>query len=178
MSELAYRNNLNELKFRLIKQCEDQEKSDLAKRILIGKTLLEMRERVEAGEAGAITWWDWYEGNIRVRSRRDAERLMEIARQKNPTVAYEGAKAKDAAAHRERRAALATDVCRKSSQPHHLTLVEPSKAPQEALPIDEDLIDAALEAWRPLNLSEWRRAEARLEALYQEKFVRRAKINS
>jgi hypothetical protein len=53
-------------------------------RIRAGQLLLTMRERIEAGEAGKnVGWWDWYKDNI-VRSRRDAEKVMALARNADP----------------------------------------------------------------------------------------------
>jgi hypothetical protein len=55
-------------------------------RIRLGTTLNEMRERIETGEEGQITWWDWYEAHF-VRSRRDAERVMALALEADPVAA-------------------------------------------------------------------------------------------
>jgi hypothetical protein len=59
-----------------------------------GQKLLELRHRVEAGEAGKIGWWDWYEANIG-RSRKDGEKLMRLAAAENPELAFEEERAKD-----------------------------------------------------------------------------------
>jgi hypothetical protein len=89
-------------------------------RLEVGNMLLELRQRVEAGEVGdiaAVDWWGWYEDNFR-RSRRDAERLMEIASADDPQAALEQRRAYDAAqsqAYRDRKkqAQIApTDVSR------------------------------------------------------------------
>jgi hypothetical protein len=68
-------------------------------RLKVGMKLLELRERVEAGEAGEISWWDWFEqrrvdGPFLLRSRKDAERLMRIARAEDPESALEEDNAK------------------------------------------------------------------------------------
>jgi hypothetical protein len=52
-----------------------------------------MRERIEAGEAGKnVGWWDWYKDNI-VRSRRDGEKVMALARNADPEAAAEAERA-------------------------------------------------------------------------------------
>jgi hypothetical protein len=49
-------------------------------RLLAGQLLLVLRRRIEAGEAGTVSWWDWYEANFAsFRSRKDAEKIMKMA---------------------------------------------------------------------------------------------------
>lgn len=75
-----------------------------ALRIRTGQILLELRARVDAGEIGEIaTWWEWYDDNF-TRSRRDAERLMEIASAEDPQAAYQTAKDRNADQQRASRA--------------------------------------------------------------------------
>jgi hypothetical protein len=51
-----------------------------ARRIKIGHLLLELQQRIDAGENGDLcTFWEWFE-DMFTRSRSDAERLMTIAR--------------------------------------------------------------------------------------------------
>ena len=58
-------------------------------RIYAGQLLLGLRERVEAGECGeGVWWWKWYDNHF-TRSRRDAERVMAIARSEDPDSAAE-----------------------------------------------------------------------------------------
>jgi len=64
----------------------DNEKKAYRARIVVGQMLIELRGRIEAGEAGAIEWWDWYDNQF-VRSRRDAERCMKIAASEDPEAA-------------------------------------------------------------------------------------------
>jgi hypothetical protein len=52
-------------------------------RILAGKLLLNLRERIENGEAGNTSWWQWYLQHF-VRSTRDAQKLMELAQSLDP----------------------------------------------------------------------------------------------
>ena len=60
-----------------------------ARRIKIGHLLLELQQRIDAGENGDLcTFWEWYAGMF-TRSRSDAERLMTIARDDNSEAAYQ-----------------------------------------------------------------------------------------
>jgi hypothetical protein len=75
-------------------------------RISAGKRLVELQARIEAGEAGrSVKWWAWYTANFKNRTRRDAQRVMALARSDDPGVAAEGERAKNraaVAAHRKR----------------------------------------------------------------------------
>jgi hypothetical protein len=63
-------------------------------RLDAGRMLLELRQRIEKGEAGKdVVWWPWYESKF-VRSRRDAERVMAMAGAEDPEAAWEEEKAK------------------------------------------------------------------------------------
>jgi hypothetical protein len=69
--------------------------------------LAEMRQRIEAGEAGDVSWWSWFDKNVQ-RSRKDAEKLLAIASASNPeaAAAEERRKAREGMAEmRKRRAA-------------------------------------------------------------------------
>ena len=80
-----------------------------ALRIRTGQILLELRARVDAGEIGEIaTWWERYAKFTR--SRRDAERLMEIASAEDPQAAYQTAKDRNADQQRASRARKADEV--------------------------------------------------------------------
>ncbi len=69
-----------------------QRKVNLA-RIEVGFLLLELKQRIDAGEYGELAvWWEFYEEKFK-RSRRDAERLMVIAAADDPKAAYELEKA-------------------------------------------------------------------------------------
>jgi hypothetical protein len=76
-------------------------------RIATGQLLLDLRRRIESGEAGAdVEWWPWYESKF-VRSRKDAERLMRIASAEDPEAALIGEREKTriaVAKHREKKA--------------------------------------------------------------------------
>ena len=67
-----------ETSFDKIKQY--REKADQY-RISAGKQLVELQARIEAGEAGTnVKWWGWYAANFKNRTRRDAQRVMALAR--------------------------------------------------------------------------------------------------
>lgn len=57
-------------------------------RIACGEMLIELRRRIEAGEAGEIGWWVWYRQHC-VRSRKDAEKVMRMARCEHPELGAE-----------------------------------------------------------------------------------------
>ena len=92
-----------EVSFDKIKQYS--EKTDQY-RISAGKQLVELQARIEAGEAGkGVKWWAWYAANFKNRTRRDAQRVMALARSDDPGAAAEEERAKNraaVAAHRKR----------------------------------------------------------------------------
>ena len=47
-------------------------------RLEAAKLLHQLRERIEAGEEGDVSWWQWCEYNIE-RSRKDCEALLRLA---------------------------------------------------------------------------------------------------
>jgi hypothetical protein len=57
-------------------------------RITAGKKLLEAQERVQRGEAGAVTWTAWVKANIH-RSMRDVQKCMALAKSDDPKHALE-----------------------------------------------------------------------------------------
>jgi hypothetical protein len=75
-------------------------------RISAGKQLAELQARIEAGEAGkGVKWWVWYAANFKNRTRRDAQRVMALARSDDLGAAAEKERAKNraaVAAHRKR----------------------------------------------------------------------------
>jgi hypothetical protein len=47
-------------------------------RIRVGQMLIELRRRVDNGEAGeGVHWWSWYQEHF-TRSRKDAEKIMRM----------------------------------------------------------------------------------------------------
>jgi hypothetical protein len=65
-----------------------------------GRSLLIMRRRVEAGEAGDVTWWHWFTDNIQGPSRKTAERWLGIAAEEDPEAATLEYRKHDAERHR------------------------------------------------------------------------------
>ena len=65
------------------------------KRLVAGQRLLELRQRVEAGEAGDASWWDLYDQRLaQFRTRKDAERLMRMAASDDAEAAFEAERTK------------------------------------------------------------------------------------
>jgi hypothetical protein len=63
-------------------------------RIRAAARLNDLRKRIEDGEAGeGVNWWEWYESKF-VRSRKDAEKVMALARSDDPEGAIEQERAK------------------------------------------------------------------------------------
>jgi hypothetical protein len=80
------------------------ERRAYATRIVVGQMLIALRKRIEAGEAGeGVNWWKWYQDNF-ARTRRDAERVMALARADDPEAAHEAAKAETREAVQKHRA--------------------------------------------------------------------------
>jgi len=73
------------------------------RRLAAAQLLLRLRERIEAGQEGAVNWWEWCAVNIE-RSRKDCERLMRIASAEGPEAALEADNAKARDRMRELRA--------------------------------------------------------------------------
>jgi hypothetical protein len=73
-------------------------------RVSAGKMLVELKVRIDAGEAGkGVKWWVWYEENFKNRSRRDAQRVMALARSDDPEAAAEKERTKNREATAARR---------------------------------------------------------------------------
>jgi hypothetical protein len=71
-------------------------------RISAGKQLVELKARIEAGEAGkGVRWWTWYAENFTKRTRRDAQKVMALANADDP----EAAAAEERSKNREAKAA-------------------------------------------------------------------------
>ena len=59
-------------------------------RITAGKLLVELEARIVAGEAGqGVKWWVWYAEHFKNRTRRDAQKVMALARSDDPEQAAE-----------------------------------------------------------------------------------------
>ena len=57
-------------------------------RLVAGVMLLDLRKRIDSGEAGDVSWWAWYEQKF-VRTRKDAEKPMKLAAAEDPELAFE-----------------------------------------------------------------------------------------
>jgi hypothetical protein len=151
----------------------------LPRRIQCGLKLLELRRRVEAGEAGNIGWWAWYQTKF-TRSRRDAERLLEFASQEDPQAAYEIAKAKHAAdtrAYRERQRQVSDS--RESEEPPlkvsaHRTPktkgggAQPVDVELTPPPIQQELIEEGLALYWRMNPPTRRRYFVELKKVHRD----------
>jgi hypothetical protein len=138
-------------------------------RIEAGRLLLELRSRVEAGEDGRVSWWDWY-GQKFARSRRDAERVMEIASQEDPEWAYDKMKEKRQQYNQSRKEVVKERGSnrwtpepqdRKVGKPN-VRVVQPK--PQEE--IQQNLIDMAMSIVNRMNVP----TKARFARLFERSF--------
>jgi hypothetical protein len=134
---------------------EAEQKTQSA-RVECGIELMALRVRIEAGEAGKITWWQWYEQKF-TRSRADAEKVMAIASDANPQAAYEAAKARNAEinrAYRQRERNLSRsrerdqDEARANDQHQHK---EPDQEVLPPEPSQYDLIDQIVVLFKQLH---------------------------
>jgi hypothetical protein len=58
-------------------------------RVRTGKLLIELRDRIEAGEAGdGKPWWKWFTENIAI-GRSNAKQCMRLAKAKDPNAAHD-----------------------------------------------------------------------------------------
>jgi hypothetical protein len=110
--KLVFRDDLGELVHQIHMLWDDAEAFSRqaqakykSKRIKIGQALLEAKRRVEAGDGGALSWWDWYNRHF-ARSRQDAHRLMTLAASEDPQAAEQADREyhrKAVQEHRERK---------------------------------------------------------------------------
>jgi hypothetical protein len=99
----------------------DSDKKGNRARLAAGTMLLNLRSRIESGEAGdGISWWAWYESKF-VRSRRDAEKVMALAASDDPVAADEDEKQRNRTAQQKHRDAA--DVSRDDVVKDALNLV-------------------------------------------------------
>jgi hypothetical protein len=144
-------------------------------RVECGELLLELRKRIEGGELGKIEWWAWYGENF-TRSRRDAERVMELASQEDPEAAERSYKANNAAAHRQAydqqpRVKINGDnratekiLAAESVKRPPLALVETLPEPE----IQHDLIDRAIAVVKLMNIHTRHRFIVKLRQVYRD----------
>lgn len=169
---LPHRKTVNDLLLLATKRMTEAKSSC----VRAGETLLELRERIEAGEAGDVGWWDYYEKHFAF-TRRHAERLMALASQENPQQAHEQAKAKHAADMRERRVEQAencnhaTHVSRKNnpieSSPRPQLRIVATEKPQEP-ELRWGLIEEAIGLVRAMSRAERLQFVMQLKKIYRE----------
>jgi hypothetical protein len=179
--KLILRDDLGELVHQIHKLWDDAEAfareaqvKYKSKRIRIGIALLEAKRRVEAGEGGALSWWDWYKRHFE-RSREDATRVMKMAAAENPEAAHEAEKAKardGMRALRDRRRVINNDdVNHKGtacSQPV-LKVVE-SVTPPEPI-VDYTMANDALNLFKRMNIPTRKYFIANLRKAYRESWL-------
>jgi hypothetical protein len=103
-----------------------------------GRIRLEMRKRVEAREAGDVTWWEWFKERGPNISRKHAERWLGIASKDDPEAAaleYHERHAGHQRDYRERKklAATAHGEREVEPEPEPAAEPEPEPAPREAV---------------------------------------------
>jgi hypothetical protein len=64
-------------------------------RISAGKQLVELKARIEGGEAAKVKWWAWYTEHFKNRTQRDAQRVMKLASSDDPDAAGEQERTKN-----------------------------------------------------------------------------------
>jgi hypothetical protein len=180
MAEVARRNSTNELVLLAHKRWKAHEdfvegarKKGEANRVAIGMILLELRTRIEAGEEGEISWWQWY-GQKFARSRQDAQKLMDIASADDPAAAHEVAKAVNrqaVAAHRARtRVAYIGHVSDKNKPAKstkvvsNVVQIDPPPPPD----IDYDLAESTINMVRKMNRPTRLYFVTKLKKVYRE----------
>jgi hypothetical protein len=113
----------------------DAEHRTRTARIECGIELMALRARIEAGEAGKIGWWEWYQQKF-TRDRRDAERIMAIASAENPQAAHEAEKAATRKRMQRLRARTGAQTqCAPGPEPE---ILPPEPSPQE---IENQIVD-------------------------------------
>jgi hypothetical protein len=91
-------------------------------RISAGKQLVELQARIETGEAGkSVKWWAWYAEHFKNRTRRDAQKVMALARADDPDAAAE----KERTKNREAKAAQRRRVASGAPQPEDTSDSQP-----------------------------------------------------
>jgi len=131
-----------------------------AARIECGAELLALRARIEAGEAGEISWWEWYQQKF-TRSRADAEKLMAIASNMNPELAHAAAKARNAEINRAYR--------QRQQQPSRSREREPEPEP-EILPPEpnpQEIEDRIINLFKQLHRQAQVRCATKLRRIIQ-----------
>lgn len=106
---------------RKIEAVEQSDKKTKNLQIEVGKLLVELRERVDAGEVGELaTWWEWFEDNrmlFRNIERKTAERYMWFAGDTDPEKKLADYKAAEAARLRNFRSVRTLQNNQEKSKP-------------------------------------------------------------
>jgi hypothetical protein len=140
----------------------DAEHRTQTARIECGMELVALRARIEAGEAGAITWWSYYEQKF-TRSRADAEKVMAIASAANPQQAHEAAKARNAEINRAYR--------QRQQQPSRSREREPEPGPEPEIlppePSPQEIEDRIINLFKQLHRQAQVRCATKLRKIIQ-----------
>jgi hypothetical protein len=139
-------------------------------RLEIGLMLVELRERIEAGEAGDRDWWAWCRNHLADRSRKDIERLLAIASSDDPAAALEAQRAKSRTGmarlrkvRAEEHGANIVDVSANGSPTHSAEIT----ASPTLGPISRAKIEEVVEMFLDLNAAERDVCMLRLEEIYR-----------
>jgi len=131
---------------------DTQQKAHSA-RVECGMELLALRARIEAGEAGQINWWNYYQQKF-TRDRRDAERIMAIASAENPQAAHEAEKAatrQRMQAFRARTGAQARCAPEQDAPAHREREPEPEQEILPPEPSQQDIEDQIVALFKTLH---------------------------
>ena len=142
----------------------DAEHRTRTARIECGMELVALRARIEAGEAGAITWWSYYEQKF-TRSRADAEKVMAIASAANPQQAHEAAKARNAEINRAYRQRQQQPSRSREREPEPGPEPEPEILPPE--PSQQDIEDRIIDLFKQLHRQGQVRCATKLRKIIQ-----------
>jgi hypothetical protein len=139
-----------------------------ARRIKIGHLLLELQQRIDAGENGDLcNFWEWY-ADMFTRSRSDAERLMTIARDDDPEGAYQRRLEKQKEyTERHYRKKLSAPSSKMEAEPEQVpSPPKPSRFPEADG--DDEIIEEIVALYRRLSWGGRDKAATRILALYNE----------
>jgi hypothetical protein len=149
----------------------DAEQKAQSTRIECGVALLALRARIEAGQAGKITWWEWYEQKF-TRSRADAEKVMAIASEANPQAAYEAAKARNAEINRayrqrQRNFSRSRERDQDEAQADERRQSEPEQEVLPPEPSQQDIEDQIIDLFKQLHRTAQVRCATKLRKILQ-----------
>ena len=88
----------------VIRQDQNLRRQDRPIPISAGKQLVELKARIDGGEDGeGVNWWKWYAERFKNRTRRDAQKVMALARSDDPEAAAEEEREKNREAQANKR---------------------------------------------------------------------------